>query len=335
MTDAPEAPGGAGPTPLDLACAAARDAGSDPALDGACHSALAAAELFVLLRGDGTAEAVAGGELVPQVFRLSDGPLVAAFDSEARLAAFAEGPAAYAALPGRALLRHLDGQGLALGLNLGIAPSQMVLPPEAVAWLASRLPGAAPEARHGALRAVMPPRGPSPALLRALDGRLARAAGMASHAWLASVAHEDGSTALLLAFVDAVPGSETVLAAAVAEALALVQPALPPDLPATPPDAPAPASMPAPPPDTPADASMPASPPDAPAPATPPFARPDAPADASTLPPLDIVFVASGDTLAARLAAVALRFDLPRQHAPNPVPPAPPGSDPSRPPRLK
>lgn len=49
---------------------------------------------------------------------------------------------------------------------------------------------------------------------------------------------------------------------------------------------------------------------------------------------LDVTFLEETDPLAARLARVALRFDLPEPEAPAAAPSAP-GSDPDRPPRLR
>jgi hypothetical protein len=57
------------------------------------------------------------------------------------------------------------------------------------------------------------------ALFSALDGRLARAAGLASSAWLAEVRYDDGARGHLLAIVGAAPGAERTLAQAVGEAL--------------------------------------------------------------------------------------------------------------------
>ena len=48
-----------------------------------------------------------------------------------------------------------------------------------------------------------------------------------------------------------------------------------------------------------------------------------------------VAFAASGDSLAQRVAAAGLRFDLPEAETPRPARPAPPGSDPLRPPRLR
>ena len=76
----------------------------------------------------------------PKVFDLEDGPVVLAYDSDDRLAVMGTGPLPYAALPGRIIAQHLAGQGVALGLNFGSgAPSEVMLPPEAMRWLAEML----------------------------------------------------------------------------------------------------------------------------------------------------------------------------------------------------
>jgi hypothetical protein len=241
----------------------------------AFHASLAAAELFLLLEVEPE-----GDSLVPRVYDLEAGPVVLAFDSEARLAAFAGVPVPYAALPGRRLVALLAGQGIGLGLNFEVAPSATLLPPELIDWLAEVL-RQAPEPLSAALANLGPPRLP-PAMIAALDSRLARAAGLAQRAWLCAVRHRDGSAGHLLAVFGAAEGAEAALAQALGEALRLAGTA-------------------------------------------------DARADAG---PVDIAFLSEGDPLEARLARAGLRFDIPEPPARS-APPAPPGLDPDRPPRLR
>jgi len=199
-------------TALDRAHAAMSEEAPEDAPERlALHAALAEAELFLML-----AEEPAGEDLRPRVFALEDGPVVLAFDLEARLARFAGEAVPYAALPGRRLVAMLAGQGVGLGLNLDVAPSAMLLPPALIDWLAEALAEAPQEvtARPEALRAPTLP----PALVAALDARLARAAGLAREAWLASVSHADGTAGHLLAVVGAAPGAEAALARALGEA---------------------------------------------------------------------------------------------------------------------
>lgn len=198
-------------TPLDAAHAAMQAAPADrqDSLRLAFHACLAESELFLLLQAEAQ-----GDSLSPRLFPLQDGPVVLVFDTEARLAAFAEGAAPYAALPGRVLLRMLADAGAdapGLGVNLGVAPSATLLPAEAVRWLADTLTQTPAETRVRP-EALHPPDGRLAALLPALDARLSRATGLAAEAWLAGATLPGGGRGHLLVFVDAAPGAEPALA---------------------------------------------------------------------------------------------------------------------------
>lgn len=202
------------PTPLDTAHAAMTAAPEDAAPRLAFHARLAEAELFLML--DTEPE---GDTLSPRLFALEDGAIVLAFDSEARLAAFAGAPTPYAALPGRRLIAQLADSGIGLGLNFEVAPSAMLLPPELIDWLADTITHT-PQPVEARPEALLPPTLP-PAIVQALDARLARAEGLARRAWLAGLRLADGSTGHLLAIEGAAPGAEPTLARALAEALRL------------------------------------------------------------------------------------------------------------------
>ncbi|SNX73771.1 type III secretion system (T3SS) SseB-like protein [Cereibacter ovatus] len=199
-------------TPLDAAHAAMEAAPGDDAARLRFYGRLADGELFLLLEREPEDET-----LSPQLFDLEDGPVVLAFDLEERLSAFTGMPAPYAALPGRVVAGLLAGRGIGLGLNLGDAPSAMLLPPEAVDWLAETI-GHAPTEAEARLDAFRPPSLPE-ALVAALDAKLAGAGGLASHALVAAVDYADARTGHLLAFVGCLPGAEPALARAVSEAL--------------------------------------------------------------------------------------------------------------------
>jgi hypothetical protein len=201
-------------TPLDRAHRAMEAAPEDAVARLGFYARLCDGELFLLLEREAS-----GPDLAPRVFDLEDGPVVLAFDSEYRLAAFTEGPAPYAALPGRVLAGLLRGQGIGLGVNLGVARSSALLPPEAVDWLAGMV-ASEPELVTDRPREVAPPSGMPEAVLKALGGALARAAGLAAAAWLAAAVYDDGRQRHVLAFEAAAPGAEPALARAAAEALA-------------------------------------------------------------------------------------------------------------------
>lgn len=200
-------------TPLDIAHAATE---ADPASEAArlrFYQTLADTELFLLL--DQEPE---GDTLRPTIYDLSDGPVTLAFDTEERLADFTQGPAAYAALPGRIIAAQLTGQGIGLGLNLGAA-SATLLPPDAMEWLSMMLDGS-PQETTATPRAFHAPGALPAALLTALTDKLSRAGGLARTALLAGVEYGDGRRGHMLGFVDASPAAQTALARAVAEALA-------------------------------------------------------------------------------------------------------------------
>ncbi|MFN4194136.1 MAG: SseB family protein, partial [Tabrizicola sp.] len=121
-------------TLLDAAHAAVSADPENEALRLRFFERLADGEMVVLL-----AKEAEGETLEPQVFDLEDGPVVLVFDREERLAAFTGGIAPYAALPGRVIAGLLKGQGIGMGVNLGVAPSSMLLPAEAMDWLAETL----------------------------------------------------------------------------------------------------------------------------------------------------------------------------------------------------
>ena len=259
-------------TELDKAHAAMEVAPESDAARLAFYARLADCELFLLLKHEAEGEAIE-----PEGAEIEGISYVFGFDAEERLVEFAAQAAPYAVLSGRALAGLLNGQGVGLGVNAGVAPSSILLPPEAVAWLAETLAGT-PEEDAGALAAVRPPE-LAEAVLAALEAKLARAGGLVRAACLAGVTYGDGREGHLLAFLDAVPEAEAALAKAVSEALV--------------------------------------------------FSGLEEGA-------LDVAFFAGDAPLAARLAAVGLRFDLPEPAAEEvQVPGAAPGMDKGKPPILK
>jgi hypothetical protein len=256
-------------TLLDAAHAALSADPDNEALRLRFFERLADGELVLLLERE-----AAGDSLEPRVFDLEDGPVVLAFDREERLASFTGGIAPYAALPGRVIAGLLRGQGIGLGVNLGVAPSSMLLPAEAMDWLAETL-DERPEELEARPQEFQAPRVPD-VLVTSLDAKLAKAGGLAAAAVLAAVIYQGGRRGHLLAFLDASPGAEGALARAMGEALV--------------------------------------------------FSGLEA-------GELDVAFLATSDPAAAAMSRVGLRFDLPPPEAP--AAPAPPGTDPARPPKLR
>ncbi|MEL6408974.1 MAG: SseB family protein [Pseudomonadota bacterium] len=177
------------------------------------YEVLAASELFLLLEAE-----VDDDQVIPQAFELEGQAFVLAFDTEGRLAEFAGAQANYVALSGRAMAEMIAVEKLGLALNLDVAPSAIVLPPEAMEWLYDAV-SESPDQAEVKAQELHAPKGLPENLLMALDTRLASMEGLAVAAYLAAVTYEDGSRGHLLGFVDAMPGAEDALAQAVSEVL--------------------------------------------------------------------------------------------------------------------
>lgn len=200
-------------TALDRAHAAMMAAPEDDTARLAWYQAFADAEMILWLEAE-----PAGTDITPKVVDLESGPVVLAFDTEERLAALAQGPVPYAALPGRILAQHLAGQGLGIGVNLADEARAFLIAPAALDWLCGVL-AAAPFVTQARPVEIAAPAGLPQALLSALDAKLARAGGLAAAAVLARVTYQGGRRGHMLAILSPRPGAEDALARAVSEAL--------------------------------------------------------------------------------------------------------------------
>jgi len=200
-------------TRLDKAHAAMDAAPEDAKARLRFYETLAASELYLMLRAEPQ-----GDQLDPEVFDLGDQPYVLVFDNEDRLAQFAGRAVPYAALSGRSIAGVLAGQGIGLGVNLDVAPSAILLPPEAVAWLAETLSGA-PSQIEAKPTTFSAPKGLPETFLTALDARLATMTGLAHLAYLVGVTYDTGAQGHMLGFVGADPQAHDALAQAVSEVL--------------------------------------------------------------------------------------------------------------------
>ncbi len=200
-------------TDLDTAHAAMMAAPDDDTLRLRFYERLADTELFLLLSGEPD-----GDKISPEIFDISDGRFALVFDREERLSEFVGRIVPFAGMAGRNLVSMITGQGIGLGLNLQVAPSEMLIPSDAVDWLAETL-SHAPEQAEARITEVNAPGGLPEAVLTGLDRKLATAAGLARFAYIAAAVYDDNSRGHVLAFVDAVPGSEDALATAASEAL--------------------------------------------------------------------------------------------------------------------
>jgi hypothetical protein len=200
-------------TPLDTAHQAMEAAPDDDAARLRFYERLADSELFLMLT-----EEAQGDKISPELFELADAAFVLVFDREERMGQFAGRPVPYAALSGRAIAQMLSGQGIGLAVNPEVAPSSILLPPQAVAWLTDTL-GHGPQEAEARPVEFNTPRGLPDVLLVSLDAKLATAAGLARKAYLAEVIYDDGTRGHLLGLTGVAEGAEAALARAGNEAL--------------------------------------------------------------------------------------------------------------------
>lgn len=200
-------------TRLDAVHAAMEAAPDDAQARLRFYETLAASELYLMLKAEAQ-----GDQLDPEVFDLGDQSFVLIFDREDRLAQFAGRAVPYAALTGRSIASMLAGQGVGLGVNLDVAPSQVLLPPEAVAWLAETL-SEAPSEIEAKPEIFSAPKGLPETFLTALDARLATMTGLARLAYLVGVTYDTGAQGHMLGFVGADRDAHGALARAVSEVL--------------------------------------------------------------------------------------------------------------------
>lgn len=177
------------------------------------YERLADAELFLMLEKEPD-----GGVVEPKIFPFEGQKYALIFDLEERLVEFADAIVPYVALSGRAVTNMLAGKDIGLGVNLGVAPSSILLPSQAIEWLWQKT-SAALEVAYDRPIEISKPVGVSEVLLAALGTKLALATGMAKSAYLANASFASGRSGPLLAFVDAPPASEPALSQAVSEAL--------------------------------------------------------------------------------------------------------------------
>ncbi len=200
-------------TELDRAYAAMAAQPADDRLRLQFFERLADCELYLLL-----SEEADGDSITPELFNVQGQQYVLVFDTADRLAEFVGNIAPFAATSGRGLCALLEGQGAGLALNPDVAPSAMLIPADAVDWLARTL-AEGPEETSAQISEVGAPQDVPQDLLLGLDRKLATAGGLARAAYLVSVSYEDGGRGHMLAFLDAIEAAQPALASAVSEAL--------------------------------------------------------------------------------------------------------------------
>ena len=204
-------------TPLDALCALPFHDLPDAARARVLNR-LADTEIFVALARDPEGDRVA-----LRMFDLPTGPMAVATDAEDRLAAFFAEPVAHVALPGRALAAMLAPEGVALMVNPG-APSEMLLDPAMLGWLAQALQSAPAEDQAGPAQLTAPAPEMVAALAEPLAARLTDMAGLAEGAALVAADWPDGARGHLIVLSGVAEDHRPLVAKALAELIAFLPP---------------------------------------------------------------------------------------------------------------
>lgn len=162
-------------TPLDLAFERARN---DPEETAGFYDALFAAVVFMPIDGafddEGNESDAEASAISPVFYEVEGNATLLIFDTEDRLAQWTNEPVDYVGLTGKQLFAMFDGEQQ-VALNIGVAPSSVVIPSEAVGWLHERAvtEGESEEVPAGAVLDVTPPPDLSPEIVARIAARIA------------------------------------------------------------------------------------------------------------------------------------------------------------------
>lgn len=181
-------------TRIDRAWDAAAQDGGDEAAAKFIDVVLAEALICPVWEDDPNAD---GDQIAPKMVEIDGRDTMLLFDTEERLASFAEEPTSFVALPGHVFFETLSGQNAQIALNLDVAPSSTVFDSASVDAVAALIREGEENAElvdPTAFTAIAPPAA-SETMLAALSARLSSAAGVADEAWLFAMSSDDPEAA--------------------------------------------------------------------------------------------------------------------------------------------
>tara|TARA_B110001450_G_scaffold238613_1_gene245748 strand:+ start:575 stop:1351 length:777 start_codon:yes stop_codon:yes gene_type:complete len=200
-------------TPIDIAHA---DMKADESNDTArlrFYERLIDCELFMLLEAESD-----GINIKPDLFEVEEQQVALVFDKEDRLADFANKIVPFAALSGRSIVSMITEKNISLGLNLAVAPSSIILPPNVISWMAETISNG-PTVSKAKIKEVFSPRTLPEVVISALDSKLATMIGYADIAYLAEVKYDNDMQSSVIIFINAKAEAEEAIANAISETL--------------------------------------------------------------------------------------------------------------------
>jgi len=172
-------------TPIDIAFSEMEANESNDNARLRFYERLIDCELFMLLEAESD-----GQSIKPDLFEVENEQVALVFDKEDRLADFSNSIVPFVALSGRTIISLIEGKNISLGLNLSVAVSSIILPPNVISWMAKTI-SKGPTLSEAKIKEVLPPRTLPESVVSALDTKLATMVGYADIAYLAEVIYDN------------------------------------------------------------------------------------------------------------------------------------------------
>ncbi|OYX43897.1 MAG: hypothetical protein B7Z02_08055 [Rhodobacterales bacterium 32-67-9] len=183
------------------------------------YQVLAASDLFILLDVTGEDEVPE-----PKIIPIEGGQFVLVFDLAERVMELTGYDAPTSRATGRDVFNLMRGRDIGIALNMGEAPSAMLIPGDAIDWICDTLEDAAqvktPAAAPGRFKALLTPHSFPDTLQLALTEKLGAVAELYDRALLLRAEYDDGQSGFLVAFSAVDDGDQGAVTAAVNSALA-------------------------------------------------------------------------------------------------------------------
>ena len=188
------------------------------------YQVLAGSDLLVLLDASDENEVPE-----PKIIPVEAGQYVLVFDLKERVTELTGYDAPTSRVAGREVFQLMRGRGIGVAVNMGEAPSAMLIPGDAIDWICDTLddaaaaenaPVPAPAPAAGRFKALLAPHNFPDTLQLALTDKLAPVADLYDKALLLRAEYDDGQSGYLVAFSAVEDANRGVIAASVNDALA-------------------------------------------------------------------------------------------------------------------
>ena len=177
------------------------------------YGVLADTNLFLLLEQEPSNEI-----LEPKFIQLEGKNFALAFDSEESLSEFYGEAAAFAEVTGRVLAKMLLEEKIGLGINLGVAEGELLLPWEIIEWFVNVL-DAAPNLVQTTPKKFLRAKAFPEVLFKALQEKLTPAVGLFDEIWICAVEYNEDESSHLICLMGAQNSARQAIVKSINEVL--------------------------------------------------------------------------------------------------------------------